>query len=170
MVTFGKSFSWNPARSNKVENKITEELNVSNLIVGKGSCLCGAVTISANTMSNKVEACHCTMCQKWTGGPLMVVDCGVDVSIQGEENVTVFNSSEWAERGFCKKCGSNLFYRLRQDNKYLFPVGLFDGAEGLIFDRQIFIDEKPEYYCFANKTHNMTGAEVFAMHAPSNDS
>ncbi len=31
---------------------------------------------------------------------------------------------------------------------------------------QIFIDEKPAYYDFANKTHNMTGAEVFAAFAP----
>lgn len=141
---------------------------MSDLIEGKGSCLCGAVKISAKTMSNKVGACHCSMCQKWTGGPFMAIDCGTDVSIQGEENVTIFNSSEWGERGFCKKCGSNLFYRLKHDNKYILPVGLFDGAEGLIFDHQIFIDEKPEYYCFANETHNMTGAEVFAMFAPSN--
>jgi hypothetical protein len=38
--------------------------------------------------------------------------------------------------------------------------------EGLVFDRQIFIDEKPEYYSFANETKNMTGAEVFAQFAP----
>jgi hypothetical protein len=150
--------------------RFSKEIAMSNLIARKGSCLCGAVTISAKTASNKVEACHCTMCQKWTGGPLMAVDCGVDVSIQGEENVGVFNSSDWAERGFCKKCGSNLFYRLKQDKKYLLPAGLLDSAEALIFDRQIFIDEKPEYYCFANETINMTGAEVFAMYAPPDNS
>mgnify|MGYP000675211619 CR=1 FL=1 len=32
---------------------------------------------------------------------------------------------------------------------------------------QIFIDEKPAYYCFANETHNMTGAEVFAQFGAS---
>jgi hypothetical protein len=149
---------------------LTKEINMSDLIAGKGSCLCGAVNISVKTMSNKVGACHCTMCQKWAGGSLLVVDCGVDVSIQGEENVTVFNSSEWAERGFCKKCGSSLFYRLKQENKYFLPVGLLDGAEGLIFDHQIFIDEKPDYYCFANETHNMTGAEFYAMLDPTNKS
>jgi hypothetical protein len=149
---------------------LTKEINMTNLIAGKGSCLCGSVIISANAMSNKVGACHCSMCQKWAGGPLMVVDCGTDVSIQGEENVAVFNSSEWAERGFCKKCGSSLFYRLKQDNKYFLPTGLLDGAEGLTFDHQIFIDEKPEYYCFANETHNMTGAEAFAMFASANES
>jgi hypothetical protein len=143
---------------------------MSNLITGKGSCLCGAVHVSANTMSNKVGACHCSMCQKWTGGPLMAVDCGSDVSFQGEENVGVFNSSEWAERGFCKKCGSHLFYRLKESNRYFMPVGLFDVGEEWIFDHQVFIDQKPEYYCFSNETQNLTGAEVFAMFAPATES
>ncbi len=100
----------------------------------------------------------------------MAIDCGTDVSIQGEENVSVFQSSAWAERGFCKTCGSNLFYRLKQDNKYFLPAGLLESAEGLILDHQIFIDEKPDYYCFANETQNMTGAEVFAMSAPAKES
>ncbi len=143
---------------------------MSNLLPGKGTCLCGAVTISAKAMSNNIGACHCNMCQKWAGSPLMAVDCGIDISIQGEENVTIFNSSDWAERGFCKTCGSNLFYRLKQDKKYFLPVGLLDDAEGLILSHQIFIDEKPSYYHFANETQNMTGTEVFAMYASSNES
>ena len=32
---------------------------------------------------------------------------------------------------------------------------------------QVFVDEKPAYYDFANKTHNMTGAEVFAEFGPA---
>jgi hypothetical protein len=46
------------------------------------------------------------------------------------------------------------------------PVGLFDEAPEFSFDQQIFIDEKPAYYRFANDTRNMTGAEVFALYAP----
>ena len=83
-----------------------------------------------------------------------------------QENIEVFASSDWAERGFCKKCGSHLFYRLKQANQYIMPAGIFDNGEKLVFDHQIFIEEKPEYYSFANKTHNMTGAEVFAQYAP----
>ena len=37
----------------------------------------------------------------------MVVDCGADVTFKGEENISVFNSSLWAERGYCNKCGSH---------------------------------------------------------------
>ena len=72
----------------------------------RGSCLCGQTQIVAKPTSHSVGACHCQMCRKWGGGPFMTVDCGVDVSFHGEDNVSVFDSSEWAERGFCNKCGS----------------------------------------------------------------
>lgn len=127
-----------------------------------GACLCGSVTISASKASDKVGACHCDMCRKWGGGPLMAIDCGTEVSFSGEENINQFQSSEWALRGFCKTCGSHLFYKLSQTGQYIMPTGLFDDKSQLIFDHQVFIDEKPSYYEFANKTDDMTGEEVFA--------
>jgi hypothetical protein len=142
---------------------------MSNARVVKGSCLCGAVSISTANMSNLVGACHCTMCRKWGGGALLAVECGSDVSFEGAENIGVYQSSEWAERGFCQKCGSHLFYRLKQNNQYFMPVGIFDNSEGLIFAHQVFIDEKPEYYSFADETKNMTGAELFAQFAPTSE-
>ncbi|GEM_PF-4418387 len=85
---------------------------MSGSITGKGNCLCGAIRITAININNNVGACYCGMCRKWGGGPLMAVNCGTNVSFEGEDNISVFNSSDWAERGFCKKCGSHLFYRL----------------------------------------------------------
>lgn len=133
----------------------------------KGTCLCGAVQISTKTMSGHVGACHCSMCRKWTGGPLLAVECGSDVSFKGKENISTFDSSEWAERGFCGKCGSHLFYRLKGQNQYIVPVGLFENCDAVVFDHQIFIEEKPSFYSFANETKNMTGAEVFAQFSAS---
>ncbi len=127
---------------------------------GKGQCLCGAVTFTATDMSNNVEACHCGMCRKWGGGPLMAVNCGTDVLFEGVENITVYDSSDWAERGFCNKCGSHLFYRLKEINEHQIPVGLFDNQEEFNFDLQVFIDRKPSFYSFENKTNEMTEAEV----------
>ena len=132
-----------------------------------GSCLCGAVHFIAENPSKKVGACHCGMCRKWGGGPFMEIDCGTDVSFKGEDNITVYDSSSWAERGFCKKCGSHLFYRLKESQQHMIPVGLFDDQEHLVFESQVFIDKKPSYYSFANKTNNMTEAEIFAMFGSS---
>ena len=99
----------------------------------------------------------------------MAVDCGSQVEFEGQENISIYISSEWAERGFCSKCGSNLFYRLKGTNQYQIPPGLFDDDDGLVFDLQVFIDLRPEYYRFANQTSELTAAEVSAMYAPPSD-
>lgn len=142
---------------------------MSDVIGRKGKCLCSKIRIIVKSINKNVGACHCGMCRKWGGGPLMAVDCGTDVSFEGEENISVFNSSDWAERGFCNKCGTHLFYRLKQNKQYMMPVGLFDDEEMFIFDHQIFIDEKPSFYSFSNETNNMTGAEVFAKYTPPSE-
>lgn len=134
-----------------------------------GRCLCGAVKFEAINVSRSLGACHCSMCRRWTGGPFLAVDCGSEVKFEGEANITVFNSSDWADRGFCKKCGSNLFYRLKGIEQYQIPPGLFDDDSGLEFNHQVFVDERPDYYEFANKTSNMTGPEVYAKYAPPDD-
>ena len=128
------------------------------------SCLCGTIRITAKTPSKHLGACHCNMCRTWGGGPLLAIECGAEVSIDGAERVTVYDSSAWAERGFCSRCGSHLFYRLKGNQHYAIPAGLFDEDPAATFDHQVFIDEKPAYYSFANKTSDMTGAEVFAKY------
>lgn len=140
---------------------------MSNISVARGNCLCGAVKLSTTSINPHLAACHCSMCRKWGGGALLAVECGSDISFEGEENIGVYQSSDWAERGFCNKCGSHLFYRLKQNNQYYVPAGIFDGDEGFVLEHQVFIDEKPEYYSFANQTSNLTGAELFAQFTPS---
>ena len=97
----------------------------------------------------------------------MGVECDGDISFSGEEYIGVYQSSDWAERAFCNKCGSHLFYRLKEKNHYYILVGIFDNNEGFVFDLQVFMEEKPEYYSFANETKNMTGEDLFAMFASS---
>lgn len=138
---------------------------MDNQTQGKGECLCGAVGISTSRMNTRVGTCHCSMCRRWSGGPLMTVDCGTDVSFTGEKHITLYESSEWAQRGFCSQCGSHLFYLLKEDKRYFVPVGLFDSEEQFQFDHQIFIDKKPSFYSFANVTENLTEEEVFAKYS-----
>ena len=130
----------------------------------KGQCICGACSFSANEVSESVGACHCKTCRQWGGGPFMTVDCGQQVTFSEPENIQVYNSSNWAERGFCKHCGSHLFYRLKQSQQHMMLAGLFKETAQFKFDHQVFIDEKPSYYCFSNTTKDMTGPEVFALY------
>ena len=99
----------------------------------------------------------------------MEVNCGIEVDFYGVDKLSVFDSSEWAERGFCSACGSHLFYRLKETQEHMMPVGLFDDDSDLVFQRQVFIDEKPHYYQYSNKTENLTGEELFAQFAPAED-
>lgn len=130
-----------------------------------GRCLCGKVGVTAHNMEQSVCACHCQMCRKWSGGVALFTNCGTDVEWQGSEYISVYSSSDWAERGFCKVCGSSLFYRIKEGLHYHIPMALFNDAENVTFDAQIFIDKKPDYYQFANETKNVTEAEIFAMFA-----
>ncbi len=132
----------------------------------QGNCLCGKVSISVESIDINLGACHCSTCQKWGGGPLLALDCKDKVNFSGEENIKRYESSEWAERGFCSQCGTHLFYRLKDNNQHIMPAALFDQLENINFDHQIFIDEKPDFYDFSNKTKMMTGQEVFEQFAP----
>ena len=138
--------------------------------VANGRCLCGSVRVVAAEMQRELGACHCEMCRKWAGGPLMCVPCQANVEFEGEEHIGIYSSSPWAERGFCKKCGSGLFYRLKENRHHMLPVGLFDDCEKIAFKMQFYIDKKPAYYSFLNETDTMTEAEVFAKFGPSSDS
>ncbi len=138
---------------------------MENLERMEGQCLCGKVTVAAGRR-DAVEACHCGMCRQWGGGPYLAVHCDSDVQFVGLENITVYNSSDWAERGFCSECGTHLFYKLKGADEYAIPAGLFQSGSGFSMTSQIFIDRKPGYYSFANITPEMTEGEVFARYTP----
>jgi len=125
-----------------------------------GSCLCKAVRFSVTPRQHKFGVCHCSTCRNWIGGPFFAVGCGPDVVFEDESGLAIYASSDWAERGFCRKCGTSLFYRLRESGSYQFSLGAIGGIEEFEFTSQIFIDEKPAAYDFANETRKLTGRQV----------
>ncbi|MFC6633473.1 GFA family protein [Microbulbifer taiwanensis] len=126
----------------------------------KGTCLCEAVTVEASE-SKEFEACHCGICRRWGGGPLLAVHCGNNAAFTGNESIATFASSDWAERGFCKNCGTHIFYHLKPTDEYIIPLGLFQSEGNFVFKGQVFIDQKPSFYEFSNQTENLTEREVF---------
>lgn len=91
----------------------------------------------------------------------MLVPCASAVSFSGEDNIAVYSSSETAERGFCKSCGSNLFYRMKENHHHYIPASLFENQDSFSFNRQIFIDKKPSFYTFENDTIEITEDQFF---------
>ena len=130
-----------------------------------GQCLCGAVKFTATPKSGDVGVCHCGMCRKHAAGPFFAVDCADTLAFDDETKVGVYGSSDWAERGFCKQCGSTLFWRAKDGSVNIVAVDLFDDPGSLRLDHEVFIDEKPDYYSFAQKTKQLTGQQCFEMFA-----
>ena len=131
-----------------------------------GTCLCGSVSLRVSPEQEQISVCHCSKCRVWSGGPFVAIPCGTNVKIKSGDTLGVYKSSEWAERTFCKNCGTVIAWRLQDDTDYHVSASLFDETARYKFTSQIFIDEKPENYSFAEQTKTMTGAEVFAMFAP----
>lgn len=127
-----------------------------------GQCLCGAVKFKARDADDHFHLCHCGMCRRWATGPLMVVRADA-VEFSGTESLVRYRSSEWAERGFCKRCGSNLLYFLVPANQHFLSVGALEDASALTLGSEIFIDHKPASYAFAGEHPRMTEAEVLAQ-------
>ena len=129
----------------------------------QGTCLCGSITVHAGDGHREVALCHCSICRRWSGGPMFAVHCGPDVHISGD-TPGVYRSSDWAERGFCSTCGTHLFYHLLQGDDYILPAGLFQDQVFTLAE-EIFIDEKPAFYALQNDTRKLTGEQVFAQFA-----
>lgn len=71
------------------------------------------------------------------------------VVFQGEADILRYQSSDFAERGTCRKCGSHLFYHLLQPDLYIMSIGAFDDQSQFTMGGEIFIDYKPAAYAFA---------------------
>ncbi|WP_425258501.1 GFA family protein [Rubrivivax sp. RP6-9] len=127
-------------------------------------CLCSSVRLSSPD-TREIGVCHCGVCRRWGGGPLLAVHCGADVHIEGSEHITDYASSQWAARGFCSKCGTHLYYKLLSSGEYFVPAGLFDTTE-FELTSQIYVDNKPDYYSFSNETPMLTEQQFLERFAP----
>ena len=116
----------------------------------KGSCLCGAVAFEVEGELPGPDACHCVQCRKHSGHVFVSTDVPrAIVTIRGEENVGWFHSSEKARRGFCRTCGSSLFWDPLDRSKHDWigiAMGAFDRPTDTRLRVHIFVAEKGDYY------------------------
>jgi len=84
------------------------------MAIASGSCLCGDVQLALALPSKWVAHCHCSLCRR-AHGAAFVTWVGMqegDVSITDPHlSLQWYASSPGAERGFCGRCGSTLFFR-----------------------------------------------------------
>ncbi len=111
-----------------------------------GSCMCGAVHYRVSGPLRPIIACHCIQCRKSSGHYVAATACpSEDLQIDGD-TLQWFASSSEAERGFCSRCGSNLFWRRLGTNSTFIWAGSIDGPTGLQIAQQMFTGSKGDYY------------------------
>jgi hypothetical protein len=112
-----------------------------------GSCHCGAVRFTTAGPVRKVIYCHCTQCRKQTGHFVAGTACDDDrLTIEGAENLTWYAASDAAKRGFCRTCGSLLFWKANESSSMSIMAGSFDKPTGLVASHHIFTGDKGDYY------------------------
>lgn len=117
--------------------------------VHTGQCLCGGVRYEVNVPLRNVIACHCSQCRRTSGN--FVAASGAHTSavkLITADTLVWYASSEYAERGFCNRCGGNLFWRETAAGKNWTSImaGTLDPPTGLRVVRHIFVADKSDFY------------------------
>lgn len=134
-----------------------------------GQCLCGAVSFRATHVPDNFGICHCRMCRQWTGSALFGVSIPMEhVHWDGGEHNDEHVSSNWAKRGFCRECGSNLYFQFTAEGTYAdeteIPLGLFDDPNGFKLRSEIYTDEATDSFAVVDQGHKrVTRADVIKI-------
>ena len=112
-----------------------------------GGCLCGAVRYEVKGPLRDIVNCHCSMCQKLHGnfGPHTKAR-KININIINNGGLSWYKTSDIAQRGFCRECGSSLFWEPFDLDATGIIAGSLDRSTGLKTVGHIFVGEKPDFY------------------------
>lgn len=122
-------------------------------IRARGGCLCGGVRYEIRGPLRDVIACHCSQCRR-TSGHFVAASQALNTDLVLLESATLrwYRSSGEAERGFCERCGGNLFWRPTAPGSGVTSImaGTLDAPTGLRLVQHIYVDDKSDYYTIAD--------------------
>ncbi len=116
-----------------------------------GGCLCGAVRYAVRGPLRDVVNCHCTMCRRLHGA--FGAHCKArkaDIDIVEDDGLAWYATSDRARRGFCRDCGSNLFWEPVDQDTTGIVAGTLDPPTGLKTLGHIFTAEKADFFDIAD--------------------
>lgn len=116
-----------------------------------GSCLCGGVSFEITGPLRPVIACHCSQCRKQSGHYAAFTSCAdKDLHFKSQETLAWYRASSEAARGFCKQCGSLLFWKADGRTSTSVAAGALDGKTGLALEGHIYCADKGDYYAITD--------------------
>ncbi|MFN7164873.1 MAG: GFA family protein [Hyphomonas sp.] len=106
--------------------------------VRSGGCQCGRIRFRASALRDNPHVCHCRMCQKATGNFFAALVGVPYTDFEWTRGTPAeFHSSEKARRGYCRNCGTPLYYR-HEDNQHIsMSIGAFDDPAGIPLNFQL---------------------------------
>ena len=110
----------------------------------EGGCLCGKVRFRVSAPPLDTGYCHCRMCQKNSGAPVVAwatFQAGAFSWTQGRPGM--FESSPGARRQFCAACGSYMVFQ-RDDlpGEISVNIGSFDDPDAFPPRAHIFTESQ----------------------------
>ncbi|KZF22344.1 hypothetical protein L228DRAFT_239324 [Xylona heveae TC161] len=116
-----------------------------------GSCMCGGIIYSAEVENYISALCHCTDCQKWTGGAFtsnaVVPRAGFKVTTASYD--TTGASGKVNKHFFCPTCGSGLFTELEiMPEMTCIKAGSLDNGEASLggkIEIEFYVKDRPHY-------------------------
>lgn len=112
--------------------------------IGKtGGCQCGAVRYRLDAMPDGGVICHCRMCQKASGAPFTAF-CGLPRAsfVVTRGVISIFQSSDIAERGFCAMCGTPLTYQILGSQRIGVSLGSLDDPNIVVPKEQLGVESR----------------------------
>ncbi|WP_428982533.1 GFA family protein [Oricola indica] len=92
-----------------------------------GGCQCGAVRYRVETELDNPHLCHCRMCQKAAGNYFMpLAGAAREAVMVTRGDPGWFHSSDIVRRGFCRDCGTPLFFDPVDSGHMLVTLGSLD--------------------------------------------
>ena len=112
-----------------------------------GACLCGGVAYEVDGPLSDVSYCHCSQCRKTSGHYVAATSCRrEDLTVTVDDGLRWFQSSPEAERGFCERCGSSLFWSFKDAPTMNIMPGSLETTAGLKAYVHIFVADAADYY------------------------
>ena len=111
-----------------------------------GSCLCGSVSFAIHGPLRDVWYCHCVMCQRASSHHAAYTACEPQaLVIADRRKLKWYRSSPRSRRGFCGKCGSQLFWEPAHGLHVSISAGSLDQPTGLRSGNHIYIEQVADY-------------------------
>ena len=112
-----------------------------------GGCLCGGVQYQIRGVLRGVIACHCSQCRRTSGHYVAMTSVPTaQFTLTSSERLIWYKSSETTERGFCGRCGGNLFWRPFGQDRIAITAGTLDTPTNITMTEHIFVADKSDYY------------------------